>query len=288
MNRSAWMLCKSFLMECDSEKQHALFAHLSEGLQLFLQQLPEASLPKEGKISSLKGVLDLIHFSWFAPFLRSLSENDIRLFLSILNADQIAGLKRHLRFTDHLPHPTSLGLQFLRDLLLQRLLEENEELLPMECLPPNPLNSLAEMPHATLMVFIHFFGLHDLAYEMRQIIDTVRLKRIFQSLSANSQEYLNFLLTQKEPLLFQRMSLQNWDGKPQSLNAQIEKSGIFRLGKVLYDQDPSLLWYVTHHLEMAIASQMQQHCTPTPSDKAKQSLMDQAIKILSLMNIKAG
>jgi hypothetical protein len=277
------MICKSFFLESAPQRQATLFDCLSEGLQLFLQELPTAILPANRKISSSKETIDLIHFSWFAPFLRSLSETDIRLFLSVLSLSQVEGLRRSLRFTNHLPHPNSHALTFLRKRLLQQLIEENEEILPKDCLPLSPLNPLAEMDHATLAIFIHYFGLHDLAFEMRQIIETARLKRIFQSLPQKSHEYLNFLLSQKEPFLLQRMTLQNWDGKKETLMAQIDKSGILRLGKILYDQDLSLIWYVVHHLEVSIASLVQKFCTPMESSKAKQALMEQAIKILSFI-----
>ena len=88
MNPTSLMLWHSLLQKEPPSTRAALINCLTVDLQNDLNIQPEAALDFAGLFTSPKTELDLIHYSWFAPFLRSLTEREIKLFLSALNPKQ--------------------------------------------------------------------------------------------------------------------------------------------------------------------------------------------------------
>lgn len=283
MNTSSAFVCKAFLERCEPEEKDALLHFLPEKEQLFLEKIPIGIYDPKKKELSLKKTLDQIHYSWFAPHLRTLPENDIRLFLSALSHEQGEGLKALLLFTDHFPALSDSADLYIQEVLMKKLVGK-EELLPLNLLPESPLNPLLDLNAQQLETLIRYLGLHDLAFEMRQIIETAKLKRIFSCLSKNEKDYLQSLLPQKESVILKRMHMQNWDGRRESLKTLIQQRGMQRLGKALYGEEPTLIWYVTHRLEIGIGQELLKACTKIEIAKAKQHLVNQVLKILAIIN----
>ncbi|HSX12107.1 MAG TPA: hypothetical protein VLF61_01290 [Rhabdochlamydiaceae bacterium] len=282
MTPSSAFVCRAFLEKCQPNERAVLFRFLPEKDQLLIEQLPTISADFKKSFLSLKKTLDKVHFSWFAPHLRTLPENDIRLFLSALNPQQAEGLKNILLFSDHFPPLTEAGETYIQEILIQKL-SQNEPLLPLNFLPPSPLNALLELNQEELETLVRYLGLHDLAFEMRQIIETAKLKRVFSTLTKNEKEYLQALLPQKEPVVLKRLQIQNWDGRRESLKLLIQQRGLQRLGKALYDEQPTLIWLVAHHFDISMGQELLKACTKIELAKAKQHLINQTVKILSFI-----
>lgn len=280
MNTSSAFVCKAFLEECEINERSALLDYLPEDEKLLFETLPLGVVDPKKETPTVKKILDQIHYSWFAPHLRTLPENDIRLFLSALNPGQSEGLRALLLFTDHFPELSHSAISYIQEVLLKKLVGK-EELLPLNLLPSSPLNPLASLTLEQLEILIRYLGLHDLAFEMRQIIETAKLKRIFSCLSKNEKDYLQSLLPQKEPVILKRMQMQNWDGRRESLKTLILQRGLQRLGKALYGEEPTLIWHITHHLEISIGQELLKACTKIEIAKAKQHLVNQLSKILT-------
>lgn len=280
MNTSVLMVCKAFLSRCPSKEQEELKNLLSASQKRKIFELPQVSMSKRELLFA--EWLEEIHPSWLAPFLRTLSRGDIPLFLSSLNANQITELQKILGYANHLPYLTSLGRMHLRKILFDQLLPQ--ELLPIAFIPESPLNPLVFMDQKKIEPLIHFLGLHDLAFEMRQIIATTVLKKIFQSLPKLEGEYLKTLLLHRESLVFQRLFLQKWDGSKEHLHKLVEERGLIRLGHALRSQDPSFLWYFTHRLEMHLAiSLLKYRHQPLIHERAEKILLDQIKKIFTFL-----
>ncbi len=282
MYASASLVCKAFLDKCQPSERAALLNFLPEKDQRLLEALPTTSVDLKKGFPSLKKTLDKIHFSWFAPHLRTLPENDIRLFLSALNPEQAEGLKGILLFSDHFPELTIPAETYIQEILIKKLVQ-NEDLAPLNFLPPSPLNALLDLTQEQLENLIRYLGLHDLAFEMRQIIETAKLKRIFGTLTKNEKEYLQALLPQKEQVVLKRVQIQNWDGRRESLKSLIQQRGLQRLGKALYGENPTLIWLVTHHFDISMGGELLKACTKIELAKAKQHLINQIVKILSFI-----
>lgn len=282
MNSSSALVCKGFLEKCQPNERAVLFGFLSEQDKQLIEHLPSTSFDLKKGFLPLKKTLDKIHFSWFAPHLRTLPENDIRLFLSAMNSEQAEGLKTILLFSDHFPELTDAAESYIHEILMKKI-TQNEDLLPLNLLPASPLNSLLDLNQEQLENLIRYLGLHDLAFEMRQIIETAKLKRIFGTLTKIEKEYLQSLLPQKEQVILKRVQIQNWDGRRESLKSLIQQRGLQRLGKALYGEHPTLIWFVAHQFDISMGQELLKACTKIELAKAKQHLIHQIVKILSFI-----
>lgn len=280
MNLASLIACKGFLNRCPPEHQQRLYQLLSRKEQLEIQQLPHLSPFERERLYS--DLLDQIHPSWLAPYLRTLSEHEIRLFVSALNESQKKGLSKLLRIEDHLPELTSLAKQSFRSVLRAQLVA-NQTLAPLPFLPEHRLNFLLKEDSETLTKMVHFLGLHDLAVEMRQIIATQALKKIYNSLSQKEGDYLNRLLLHREPLVFKRLFLNHWDGSKEGLKKAIEERGLHRLAHALYFASKSLVWYLSRKLDMYQGSSLLKYEEKPTHERAEGLLADQIQKILSFL-----
>lgn len=282
MNNSALMVCKAFLDRSPSEEKEELKSLLSESQQEQMNALPPVPMPRRELLFS--DWLDEIHPSWLAPFLRTLSKSDIPLFLSSLESKQSHELQKLLGYTNHLPKLTSLGRLHLRQTLYDQLLPK--DLLPLAFIPESPLNPLLFMDHQKIELLIRFLGLHDLSFEMRHIIATTILKKIFHGLPKIDGDYLKTLLLHREPLVFQRLFLEKWDGTKEHLRKLLEERGMIRLGIALHNQDPNFLWYFTHRMEMHLAIKLLKYRDqPLPNERAEKILIEQIKKILTYLDV---
>lgn len=281
MKTAALMVCKGFLDRCPAEMQTGLMQLLPQKEQLDLGELPPIMPLRAENLDW--DLIDQMHYSWIAPYLRTLTENEIRLFLGALSLPQVHGLEKTLGLADHLPHLKVLCKNYLRSELLQ-MVTQNQDLVPYAFLPDHPLNYLLEVKQSVLEKMVHFLGLHDLSFEMRQIIATTALKKIFAALPKKEGDYLNTLLLHREPLVFKRLFLEKWDGTKEHLQKIIEERGLYRLSLALYGAHPSLIWYMTRRLNMHQGTSMLKVSEKPTHARAEQILIDQIHKILSFLN----
>ncbi|MBS0630226.1 MAG: hypothetical protein JSS30_08415 [Verrucomicrobia bacterium] len=280
MKTAALMVCKGFLDRCPADLQGELLSLLPRNDQLEYGELPPI-MPL--KSENLKwDLLGHLHFTWIAPYLRTLTENEIRLFLAALSKSQTDGLEKGLGIRNHLPELTPLAKRHLRSHLYQMAIQ-NQQLVPFAFLPDHPLNYLLSLPSSIFDRIVPFLGLHDLAFEMRQIISTAALKKLFSSLPKKEGEYLNTLLLHKEPLTFKRLFLEKWDGTREHLQKIIEERGLYRLALALYGTHPSLIWYVTRRLNMHLGTSLLKYDEKPTHARAEHILSDQIHKIVSFL-----
>ena len=290
MDKGSAAVCYAFLKKLPSQEQHALLKHFSpEQFHEFNQSKKLQEDPTSG-IPPLEEELSHIHFSWLAPLLRSLPEGDIKLFLGCLTEDQQLGLKQSLLFSNHIPSVSLIGNLFLKRQLFSSLVDQ-KEILPLSCLSEEPINALLTLSYEDLLMLIDLLSMHDLAVEIRQIIDTTKLKRIYSLLSHVQTKFLKALIYRKEPVVFKKLELANWDGRTETLLSTLEQRGINRLAKALYREDPSLLWYVTHRLDTDRGSLLNKLCTSLDHPRAAILLSEQVIDLIHMLknqNYKKG
>jgi hypothetical protein len=289
MNRVSQAVCKAFLQRSAPEAQERLLSFLPAEELAALKDLPSECYgdPASG-ISSDAERLKMVHHSWLAPHLRVLSESEVRLFLSSLSETQVKGLKKGLLFSNALPPLNSIALPFLQRSLWE-MVAGNEEILPLECLPSSSLNALLAFDAYELLTLIDLLGLHDLALEVKQIIETSKLKKISQALSTQEQAFLKELLHKKEKVAFKRMSLQKWEGDIPSLRSLLHQRGINRLAKALFAQNASFLWYVSHKLDMERGQMLLKLAEPLDHPQAADVLAAQVEEaVASLQSTQAA
>jgi len=278
---TSWIICNALLNCCEEEKKHQLVNFLSAEEKKTI----EASLPtyKNPLIEtpSLLEALSRIHFSWFAPFLRQRSESEIRLILSSLDDEQAKKIADLLRFSFQPLPLNSSAAQYFREWVWGKITEGKKDLLPISCLPASPLNVILELDFDVLTEVIDYLGLYDLALEVKLIIDTVKLKQIYSTLSKEQLYFLKTLVHQKESISFRMMGLNQWDGNTSHLKSLIHQRGINRLAKVLFSEHPDLFWHVNHSFDMEHSVLLTKFYIPLNQPRATKILAEQVIQTIN-------
>jgi hypothetical protein len=269
------MICKAFLTRCPSKEQSALYSLLPEKERREMEKLPAATL-REGVG---KNPLHWIHFSWFAPFLRTLTQRDLSLFLGGLSKQQSTGLKELLRFSEPLPAPTSFFKEFVHTILFSELNKE-QELIPPSYLPTSVFDPLLQLRDKQLMTVIRYLGLYDLSFEMRQMIATAHLKKILRALHREEVYFTREIADQRDPLIFKRFFLQGWDGKRSSLVSLLHERGLQRLALGISSQGAGFTWSLAHVLELGVATRLLALSKSPKEERVSQILSAQILTVL--------
>ncbi len=281
MNTTALTVWQSFLQASPAERRSSLLHCISEEFSGELQALPAFSLDQQLEIEPPEEELSKIHYSWLAPFLRSLPENEIKLFLSSLSPEQIRGLKTSLLLSNTLPTPSSMGRAYLRKTLFETI--ATDDLVPISLLPLDPLNGLLDLSQDELSSLIELLSMHDLSIEIRHIIETSKLKEIYGLLTKAQTTFLKTLLHKKEPVSFKKMGLSSWKGDREGLKSMLLQRGINRIAKSLYEKSPSLLWHVVHRLDSEQGQNLMKLCTALDHPRACALLTEQVVELMSAL-----
>ncbi len=278
MDRCVAIVWRAFLDKLPLERKAELLTYLSEPDKAFFQEPAAAYGDPSSGLSALEEELPRVHYTWLAPFLRSQAGGDIKLFMGCLSSEQFQGLKHVLLFANHPPELSLMARTYFRQTLWGAI--AGQELLPLNCLPASPLNSLLDLSAAELTTLIELLSMRDLAVEIRQIIETAKLQKIYSLLSKAQTAYLKTLLHTKEAVTFKKMELMKWDGNKELFLALLTQRGINRLAKALYTEDESLRWYIAHRLESERGSMLLKLCSPLDHAGASSILSEQIVELI--------
>lgn len=281
MNDTATIVCSAFLKKLPPDQQQALMQYLPAEEVEKLQALSDSFGDPSRGFPRSEQTLYKIHESWIAPFLRTLPESDIRLFLPCLSPPQIKGLNQQLLFSSQLPRPSFFAAEFLRNILLEKIAPTT--LIPRSCLPETPLNALLNLDAEEAIQLAELLSMHDLAVEIRQIIDTVKLKQIHQALSPKQNTYLKTLSYRKEPVTFKKMGLNHWNGDLEGFRKSLLHRGTNRIAKALFNHHPSLIWYISHQWEINHGHLLLKLCGPLDHPQAAVYLMRQVVALVEMI-----
>lgn len=281
MTLSTRIILHAFIEKCATSERQALLKYLATDERQAVVTLPKSSGDPLKSQEDPQQLLNWIHSSWISPFLRTLSEREVGLFLGSLGHEKALSVGKDLLFTGKLPSLSPLGKTFLQNTLTRYLTAEMDDLLPIECLPESPLNSLIELPIDTLVESLDLLGLHDLSIEVKQIIDRQKLSKVYEILTDNQHHYLKMLLQSHEPVAFTPMGLLNWNGDQEKLKLLIRQRGANRLAKALYGQDPSFVWYVLHRFDMEKALLLRKLSSSIDNPRAAQLLVQQVVELIN-------
>ena len=92
-----------------------------------------------------------------------------------------------------------MGASYLQHTLFLAIAPQ--DLIPIACLPSDPLNHLLTLSFQELLSLIDLLCMHDLAVEIRHIIDTSKLKEVYSLLT---KPQTNFSLSEGSTALQKR------------------------------------------------------------------------------------
>ncbi len=241
------LVLKAFLSRCPPEKKAALTRFLPEKERARLEQLP--SFSGEPSTEGHVRVIDQVHWSWFLPTLKAYSPKEQKLFLSAVSPRAARNLGHILNNTPA-TEITETGKAFLRGLLVSSLIGPEGRLLPIDYLPPSRFKPLLHSSKKELTGRIDLLALHDLSMELRQIVETKTLKKLYSFLTPAEKKRLQQISEHPDSFTLPRMGLERWDGTEESFRLLLHRKGLARLGLGLSGQDPDLIWYICHQLDI--------------------------------------
>ena len=164
---------------------------------------------------------------------------------------------------------------------LVRFLCQHSDVIPRGLLPPSPLNALTAMSPEAITIFLHYLGLHDIAAEISQIIDTALLNKIHVSLGPELKGHLATLTKRKEPIVFKKIDFHKWDGSSAALLKVIYHRGLNRLAKALHPESTYLQWHIQRLIPFDEAAHLTQLCKPLDPPEAVSFLTAQIQDLLA-------
>lgn len=263
ISRSGLVL-KAFLSQLPAEMQQSLLNFLPEREKEEIGTM--ALLPKEISIDrfTYEDILEKVHWSWFLPTLRLYPESEQKLFLSALNPNAEKNLAKALTLSIGKEGASELGRAFLRKILLDSLMGPIDQMLPIDYFPPSKLNPLLNLPKKELTQLIDRLSLYDLVNELRQIVETKILKKIYSLLTEEEKMFLKTIGSHKDPFVLGRLGIEKWDGSEESLRTLMHKRGLVRFGAGLSGQDPDFIWMICHQLDIGRGSALHKLCMNEP------------------------
>lgn len=250
MRSSVGMILNAFLSRQDEAKRERLLSFLSEKEKSRLSQMPLFGQTVTPEDFSNGSMLERVHWSWFLPTLKSYSLTEQELFLAALDESAAKPLSEQIPCKIAKKPLTPIGKAYLRQVLLDSLIGPHDRLIPAGFLPPSPLNNLLKLSKKKLTLLIDLLSMHDVASEVKQIVETKILKKLYSFLSEAQKKFLKQAAAKPEPFSLPKIGLDRWDGTEDSLRHVLHRRGLGRLGIALSGQTPALIWYVCHQLDI--------------------------------------
>lgn len=274
MGKRRDLVLKAFLNTCSPEKREALIHFLPDSEQEEIERLPDISIPEE--IS--ENPFEKIHWSWYLPILESYPAAEQKKFLRAVPSSSQRNLTKILKTSPSQEKLSASAYAFLRQVLLENVVPK--DLLPLNLLPPSPLNLLLQLGKKKLTLLIDFLSLYDLSVELRQIVETKILKKIYSFLTEDEIRFLKLTAGHKEPYPAAKISLDQWDGTEKSFRMTLHRIGLARFGSALAGQDPDLIWYVCHELDIGRGKALEKLSQKEPMPAVAEWLVQQMKELL--------
>ena len=248
---------KMFLSSAPDERKQRLLRFLSEEETLRLRELQDLAAKPDQEAWAFQSLLDSVHWSWLIAPLKTYSSHEQKLFLASLDPSLSEPIAKSLHLFGSLSSISKTAKNYFRSCLENSLLTDEKALLPMQYLAENPLSELLKCSKKQLMHLVDLLSLQDLAAELRHIVETKTLKKIYSFLTKEEQKRLKEISSQKDLFPTKRLSLGRWDGTEESLRLLLHKRGLARLGLALSGQDPQFVWYLIHQFDIGRAALIQ-------------------------------
>jgi hypothetical protein len=253
VNSKAKALLKALLSS--SENKDELPRFLPTKIAEEIQSLAASQQFNAHSLLSVHAWSHPIHFSWISHLIQDFPTSVQKLFIGSLSYTQAKGVQQMLALPDEQKEISP----FLRPFLLHHLRQalQEPELISEELLPPSPLNVLLKLERKYLFHVADLLGIHDLAVELRQVVDRDLLRKIHNTLSEGQLHFLHY--SSKQPIKWAspKLNLQKWDGSKKQLNHLLHHRGLIRIAKAIAQEDANFRWHLLHRMDTGRAKIIQ-------------------------------
>lgn len=223
-----------------------------------------------------KRSLASIHYSWIQPAIEKFPIELQKAVISCLLPEQISGLKVSSPL-----HLSAFSKSFFIEQLYEKLEIGNH--LPPEYLPGTELSPLLHWSKGELIEIIDFLGLHDLASEVRQIVNRNHLKNIYSCLNSKQLYYLKACLQQKELIVSPKLGIDPTAQDCVKLKLIVHRRGLSRLGKALCGQHPDMVWHLSHSFDMGRGNILLKDFRPIELPRITNVLRQQVVSLMNFL-----
>lgn len=282
MHPSSYIILNSFLGQIPEERREGLIRLLPESTENTLKTLGE---PLQIELSpfSFDWLLGFVHYSWLMPTLKLYSK-DAPFFVSALENGRKMNLQTSMEIPASATTLSPFAEDFFRDVLINSLVGEKNTLLPLEYLPESELNILTQFSKKEMTQLIDFLSLYDLALEIRQIVETKILKKIYSLLTEDQKKFLKSIMAQKEHPALTKLGLDRWDGNEEVFRHLLHRRGLMRLGIALSREHPDLLWYVCHILDIGRGTALSKSAQKEAKSHLAQAISQNIMELVPLIH----
>lgn len=279
MEAKSWMMLKVLINRFNPKGGNALLKLLP---QEDAQNLSNFDINSTDIMPLLYQPLNLIqqmHYSWIQPLIEKLPTDLRPLVLGSLTPHQKSRLQQIFSIKPISPSEP------VKAFIINKLytLTKSKQHLPLEYLPSTDLSPLSKWNKKDLTNLIDFLGLHDLASEVRRIVDKRYLDNLYSCLSPKQLAYLRICLYQKDKLVSPKLEINHAEKNCEKLKSVLHQRGIARFGKALSGQHPDLIWYIAHILDVGRGKLVMNFYKPEAIPNITDLLKSQVINIMNFI-----
>lgn len=220
-----------------------------------------------------KSILTWVHWSWILETISPFTKEEQKLFLTLLPYKIKNRLAQEIGLPPLPMQPLKKPLRLFLESYLIKALGPN--LLPMEKLPPSSLNHLLFLTKKELIALIDSLAFFDLAIEIKQIVETKILKKIYSFLSDEERRFLLEISHLTPPISAVRMRFEGWDGSKTSFRHLLHRRGLARFSAALSKESEDLCWYMTRLLDSGRGNLILKQMTKEISEEIKEEIVRQ-------------
>lgn len=233
-----------------------------------------------------RAMLSQFHYSWVYDAIKKFPSEDHPFLLVSLPDNHLAALSQLMKVRlSNLQRPSLAAANYFIHAIYQRI-EGASDVLPIDLLPHKPLSKLLEMNREFLLEVIDLLGIFDLAAKVKQIVNTVELKKITDCLSPVKQKFLRMIVSKVDKIQLPPIDLSSWNGKAEKLQKIIHRRGLYRLSLTLSAYSPDFVWHLTHRLDTGRAEIIYRYYVEKENPNIS-ALLEQTLFIMNILTQKS-
>ncbi|MDB6081895.1 MAG: hypothetical protein JWO53_1167 [Chlamydiia bacterium] len=280
---------KLLLNKYHPSKQDSLIKLLPEERQKELESY--ASVAANNPLSLLPSSgnwIEYIHYSWLETPLSTVPQNLKSCIIAALPHEQKEKISQRAEVTP----PSEEQMHYaesVKNFLLNYLYKawDDKNVLPRDLLPDCPLSPLLTCTKTEIVDIIDLLAMHDLAEEIRHIVDKKLIQAIVVNLTLLQQKYLKICLHQKSKIPIPPLNIREAHKDKKAFIIALHRRGLKRLSIAISGLPADFLWHITHTVDTGRGKILMSQYQPTEIATTTAVTQLQVLQIIQFIKGKA-